>query len=407
VVAGPAICDHAEKQIVVGGTMSNTPAGRDMTGRKLRLGVLGAGMIAVVPNGFLPGIRLLADRVEVVAITSRTRARAEAVAEEFAIPRVFDDLPAMLADAELDAVLNVTPIDVHYETSMQILSAGKHLLTEKPLASSMKEADDLCELARRQGLLILTAPVDMLRSEWIEARRLVRSGALGKVAFARVQSSHAGPAAMSWPVDPTWFYQKGSGPLLDMGVYGLTRVTGVLGPVKRVTAMAGITVPTRRARGGAFDGLEIPVTETDNHVLLLDFGESTFATVDASFNVVGTRAPQLEVYGLEGTLYVNRPDAVVAPGQLPLEVYRIDAAPGLSGWVNPRTIGQSRIADRVQTLQRGVMVEHLLDCLATGKEPVIGAEQARHVLEIMIAAQTAAREGQTVTLETTFPMADA
>jgi predicted dehydrogenase len=386
--------------------MTNTPGGQAPSNRKLRLGVLGAGMIAIVPNGFLPGIGQLADRVEVVAITSRTRARAEAVAQDFAIPSVFDDLTTMLADADLDAVLNVTPIDVHYETSLEILEAGKHLLSEKPLASTMREADDLIGKAKQQGVQILTAPVDMLRSEWIEARRLVQSGALGKVAFARVQSSHAGPAAMSWPADPTWFYQKGSGPLLDMGVYGLTRATGVLGPAKRVTAMTGITVPTRRARGGAFDGLEIPVTETDNHVLLLDFGESTFATVDASFNVVGTKAPQLEVYGLEGTLYVNRPDATVLPGQLPLEVYRIDAAPGLSGWITPRSIGQSRLSDRVQALQRGVMVEHLLECLESGRQPIIGAEQARHVLEIMIAAQTAAREGQTVTLATSFPFGD-
>src|SRR5262245_16309942 len=75
VVAGPAICDHAETHKGIGGTMSNAPGGQDLTGRKLRLGVLGAGMIAIVPNGFLPGIGLLADRVEVVAITSRTRAR--------------------------------------------------------------------------------------------------------------------------------------------------------------------------------------------------------------------------------------------------------------------------------------------------------------------------------------------
>src|SRR6201999_4136642 len=121
---------------------------------------------------------------------------------------------------------------------------GKHLLTEKPIASSIKEADELIELARQRDLLILNCPIDMLRPEWVEARRLVREGALGKVAFARVQSSHAGPAGVSWPADSTWFYQKGSGPLLDMGAYGLTRVTGVLGPVRRVSAMAGITVAT-------------------------------------------------------------------------------------------------------------------------------------------------------------------
>jgi predicted dehydrogenase len=382
--------------------MTDVSTSASSGGRKLRLGVLGAGMIAIVPNGFLPGMRLLADRVEVAAITSRTRARAEGVARDFDIPDVYDDLDSMLERADLDAVLNVTPIDAHYETNLRILQAGKHVLTEKPIAQTMAEVDELIEVAHQKGLHILNAPMDMLRPEWIEARRLVKAGALGKIAFARVQSSHAGPAAMNWPADPTWFYQKGSGPLLDMGVYGLTRLTGVLGPARRVSAMCGITVPTRRARGGAFDGLEIPVTEADNNLLLLDFGESTFATVDATFNVVGTRAPQMELYGLEGSLVVNRPDTTPLPGQLSLELFRIDAGPGLSGWITPRTVGLSRLVDRVATLQRAVIVEHLLECLA-GETPLLGAEQARHVLEIMLAAQQAARTGQTVDLTTSFP----
>src|SRR4051812_41586578 len=113
--------------------------------RRLRLGILGAGMIATVSTGFLPGLQLLSDRVEVAAITSRTRWRAETVARDWDIPRVYEDLDTMLAQADLDAVLNLTPIDVHYETSLPILSAGKHLLTEKPLASSLAEADHLIE----------------------------------------------------------------------------------------------------------------------------------------------------------------------------------------------------------------------------------------------------------------------
>jgi predicted dehydrogenase len=383
-------------------TVTDAPTTASSSRKKLRLGVLGAGMIAIVPNGFLPGMRHLADRVEVAAISSRTRARAEDVARDFAIPDVYDDLDTMLAQADLDAVLNLTPIDAHYETNLRILQAGKHVLTEKPITQTMAEANKLVEVAQQRGLHILTAPMDMLRPEWIEARRLVRSGALGKIAFARVQSSHAGPAAMNWPADPTWFYQKGSGPLLDMGVYGLTRLTGVLGPAKRVTAMCGITVPTRRARGGSFDGLEIPVTEADNNVLLIDFGDATYATVDATFNVVGTRAPQMELYGLEGSLAVNRPDTQPLPGQLSLELFRIDAAPGLSGWVTPRTVGLSRLVDRVATLQRAVLVEHLLECL-DGQTPLLGAEQARHVLEIMLAAQQAAESGRTVDLTTSFP----
>jgi len=360
-------------------------------------------MIATVSYGFLPGLKRMTDTVDVVAIASRTRARADGVARDWDIPAVYDDVGSMLAHADLDAVLNVTTIDAHFETSKAILAASKHLITDKPLAQTMAECDELLALAQERGVLIVSAPGDMLRNEWQEAKRLVKAGALGKIAFARVQSSHAGPAGMAWPADPTWFYQKGSGPLLDMGAYGLTRITGVLGPAKRVTAMSGITVPIRRARGGAFDGLEIPVTEPDNTLLLLDFGGATFATVDASFNVVGTRAPAMEIYGLEGSMTVNRPDADILPGQYPIELFRIDAGPGLSGWITPRTVGRSWLQDRQQVVQRATLVEHLVECLATGQPPIAGPEHARHVMEIMLTAQSAAEDGRTVTLETSFP----
>ena len=79
--------------------------------------------------------------VQVVAIASRTRSLAEKVAADFNIPVVYDSLAEMLADAELDAVINATPGPAHYATSMEILSAGKHLITDKPLASTVAEAD--------------------------------------------------------------------------------------------------------------------------------------------------------------------------------------------------------------------------------------------------------------------------
>jgi predicted dehydrogenase len=110
-------------------------------GGQLGVGVLGAGMIATVSYGFLPGLQKISDRVQVVAIASRTRSLAEKVAADFNIPVVYDSMPEMLADAELDAVINATPGPAHYATSVEILSAGKHLITDKPLASTVAEAD--------------------------------------------------------------------------------------------------------------------------------------------------------------------------------------------------------------------------------------------------------------------------
>jgi predicted dehydrogenase len=371
-------------------------------GELLRVGILGAGMIATVEPGYLPGLRRLCGRVEVTAIASRTRSRAERVARDWDIPAVYDGLSQMLAAPGIDAVVNLTPIAAHYQTSREIVSAGKHLVTEKPLASTLEAADELIETAERGGLLIVCAPMDILKREWAQARRLIREGAIGKVAFARVHSSHGGPAAMAWPADPTWFYAKGAGPLLDMGVYGLDRITAVLGPARSVAAMSGVTAPVRRARGGPFDGLEIPVTENDNTLLLLDFGDATFCVVDATFCAMASRSPEMEVFGLAGTLVVNRPDASYGPGELPVELFRVDAAPGLPGWITPHSLDAETRPDRTRILARASLVEHLADCLDSGTQPLPSATRARHVLEIMLAARTAAATGRTVPLTTTF-----
>jgi predicted dehydrogenase len=365
--------------------------------RPLRIGILGAGMIATVGYGYLPHLHKIRDRIMVAAIADPNVELARSVAAAHGIPSVHASLEALLG-SDVEAIVNLTPIQVHFETSRAILEAGRHLVTEKPLCSTMAEADELLAIAEAKRLLIVSAPADMVAREWALARRLVGEGAIGKVAFARVQSSHAGPAGNGWPVDPTWFYQEGAGPLLDLGVYGFHQVTGVLGPARRVMAMAGITVPVRRARGGPFDGLEIAVGTADNNLVLLDFGEATFAVVDGTFNVVASRSPRMELFGLEGTLIVNRPDS----GAPPVELYRLDAAPGLAGWITPREYGFPRSDDRFMELQRGVLIEHLADCLRDGTPPVPSAQHARHVLEIMLAAGRSAAEGVAVDLATAF-----
>jgi predicted dehydrogenase len=204
----------------------------------------------------------------------------------------------------------------------------------------------------------------------------------------------------NWPTDPSWFYQKGSGPLFDVGVYGIHEMLGLLGPARRVSAMSGITEPNRTVRSGPFAGTVIDVTADDNTLILLDFGGSTFAVVDATFNVNAAKGPRLEVFGREGTL--NLPNNTNVDGGRGVEVFRLDAVSGLSGWISP-SMDHLEAAQRwADNLRRATLVDHLADVVAGVTPNALGAESARHALEIMLKAGEAATTGRTLDLETTF-----
>ncbi|GAA1220023.1 Gfo/Idh/MocA family oxidoreductase [Rhodoglobus aureus] len=366
---------------------------------RLRLGILGAGMIATVDYGVLPGMQHISDKVEVVAIADPVVDRARNAASKFGIPNYYASLREMLDDPRVEAVANLTPIPLHAETSLEIVKRGKHLVSEKPLATTMRDADSIIAAASASGVVIVCSPPDLLFSQYSEARRLLKEDAIGKVAFARVQSSHAGPGGgpedQAWPTDPTWFYQEGSGPLFDMGVYGIHQITGLLGAAKRVSAFSGITEPTRTVRGGPFKGTEMTVTANDNNLFMLDFGHSTFAVVDGTFNVHASRSPKVEIFARKGTMSIYK------QGPKLLEIFRTDAAPGLDGWIEPSSWPRAN-NDHANRLKKAIMEEHLADCVRSGSRPILSAEHARHALEIMLAVSTSAVEGRVVDLATTF-----
>jgi predicted dehydrogenase len=367
----------------------------------LRAGILGTGTIATSPSGYLVGLREMTDEVITVAVADPAIERARAVAARHGIPQVYASLTAMLERSDLDLVINLTPIPVHGSTSRQILAAGKHLVVEKPIATTMEDADAIVALVHSQNRRCVVAPPNVLYQNRLDAKRLVATGAIGTPCFARVRGSHGGPAAGPWPLDPTWFYQEGSGPLFDMGVYGIHDITGILGPAKRVVAFSGITEKVRTVRAGPFAGTRIEVTADDNTLLMLDFGNATFAVVDGTFNVNAAKSPQLEIFGRAGTinLYNPRQD----PSAPPLEIFRLDAAPGIDGWITPRTRSTAGSPDdQAQRYQRAILVKHLADCVAANTHPIASAEHARHALEIMLKAIESARCGRVLDLSTTF-----
>jgi predicted dehydrogenase len=351
-----------------------------------RLALLGCGDVAV--RDYLPELHRLAGCVELAAVCSRGADRARAVAERFGAAAWYTDYRRMLAECDADIVANLTPIQAHAETTMAALRSGRHVYSEKPLASTVQAAQDLAEEAARRSLVLVCAPCVLLFPQVRRARALLEEGAIGPVYSARGQGQGGVPPWHGYNSDPRPFFAAGGGPALDMGVYPLHALIGLLGKVKHVVAMTSKTRDSFLVDDGPFAGTRIPIEVDDNWHLLLDFGAGRLASVEASNCVQATRAPQLELMGLDGTIALNLLDV-----SAPVAFLRAG-----DSWEEV-TVPHARASGPDHLLG----IEHLVDCLDTGTRPVLSAAHAIHVLEIVEQAARSAREGRIQTLKAGWP----
>ncbi|HXF64017.1 MAG TPA: Gfo/Idh/MocA family oxidoreductase, partial [Caldilineaceae bacterium] len=277
---------------------------------RVKLAWLGCGDVA--QRDYLPEFHRLADRAEIVAVAGRTPARVRAVAEQYGIPTWYTDYEKMLAESEAEAVVNLTPIQLHAETTLAALEAGKHVYTEKPVASTVADAERLRAAARSRRRKLVCAPCVMLFPQVRYAQTLLRERAIGQVYSARGHGHMGVPPWHGYMSDPSPFFAKGGGPALDMGVYPLHVLTGLLGPVRQVTALASKVLEEFVVPDGPAAGKRVPVEVEDNWHMALDFGGGRLATVTANNVVLAAKAPALELYGLEGTIALD-PIDVGAP----------------------------------------------------------------------------------------------
>ncbi len=355
--------------------------------KRLRLALLGCGDVA--QRDYLPELHRLADRVELVAVCGRSAARARAVAAHYGIPAWYSDYRRMLEECDAELVANLTPIQLHAETTLAALRAGKHVYSEKPRTSTAAEATLIAVEARRRGLTLVCAPCVMLFPQVRYARTLLESGAIGLVHAAHGEGHGGVPPWHGYTSDPSPFFAVGGGPALDMGVYPLHALTGLLGPAHRVSAMTARAQRRFVVADGPARGTEVPIEVPDNWQILLDFGAERLATVAATNCVQATRAPQLELRGLRGTIALDLLDV-----SAPVQVWRDGAWESVSV-AHERPSGPDHLLG----------IAHLVECVRSGAPPILSAAHAVHVLEIVDAAARSAREGRMVTLETSFQAA--
>lgn len=352
--------------------------------RKINIGVVGCGDAAW--RVYLPEFQRIEDRALLVAVCDRVEERAVAARRRFGAQAAYTDLNQFLRESGADIVLNLTPHHAHVAVSLAALEAGRHVYTEKPMAQSLDDATKLIEVASAKGVKLACAPLTLLLPTMRRWQQLIREGAIGRPTFARAQAL-AAPLWEGFSPDHAWYFAAGSGPLMDMGVYALTGLTGLLGPALRVSAMSGTIMPERVIGDGPFAGTRIHTAVDDSVHLHLDLGR-LFATLDISWCVQASRNESLEVYGDAGTLSGDPTAANTS-----IHLFRLGC---------PWTVEESpqrlpRSDDWIQG------VAHLIDCVVNDTEPANNAIHARHVLDIMLTAVRSAKEGRTLALQTTFP----
>lgn len=365
-------------------------------GEPLGVGIIGCGHIA---GQYLRTLERLPD-LAVVAVADKDPARARTLAG------AHDGVTAMTVDdlltADVDVVLNLTVPAAHAEVCHGVISAGKALYVEKPLAASTAEARAVMAAAHAAGVPVGCAPDTVLGTGIQTARQAVDDGLIGRPIGAT--ATMVTPGHERWHPDPDFYYAPGGGPLLDMGPYYVTALVTLLGPVTRVIGAASATRTTRTIGSGPRAGQSVPVT-TPTHVTgVLTHESGALSTIVTSFDAVATTGANIEVHGEAGTLVVPDPNHFTGDVRL--------CALAADGWQTLPVSGGYRqasrgygLADMVwsATEQGGATAHAGSTAAARLVESRASGTLALHVLDVMESLLRSAAEGVAVDLASTAP----
>ncbi len=350
-----------------------------MHAEPVRTAIVGCGNISTIYLRNMQRLRPL----KLVACADLVPQRAEAQAAAFGIAaRSVADL---LADPQIELIVNLTVPGAHFEVARAALRAGKSVYNEKPLALTRDEGRELVELAGARGLRIGCAPDTFLGAGYQTARRHIDAGLIGRpVAGAAHMVCHGHEG---WHPAPQFYYEPGGGPLFDMGPYYLTALVSLLGPVRRVCGSSRITFPQRTITSQPHHGTVIDV-RTPTHIAgVLDFVDGPIVTLVTSFDVWHANLPLMEIYGETGSLVLPDPNGFGGPLRL------------------------RRAADRewsdvplecpYATNSRGLGPADLAAGLRSGQPHRASGELALHVLDVMQAIQESSVAGRHMPVSTT------
>ncbi|SFB37826.1 Predicted dehydrogenase [Rhizobium sp. NFR07] len=358
--------------------------------KELGVGILGCGNISTTYFSLSP----LFKGIKVLACADLNPEAAKAKAAEYGVKaQTVDEL---LANDELDVIVNLTIPDAHFAVSKAIVLAGKHVYSEKPLTVTLDQGKELQALGREKNLAIGCAPDTFLGGAHQLARAYIDEGRIGRITSGTCHVMS--PGMEMWHPNPGFFFLNGGGPILDLGPYYIANLINFLGPVKRVAALTSMANPTRTITSEPLKGQVIPVETPTNIHALLEFAEGATITLSASWDVWSHRHANMELYGTEGSIYV--PDPNFFGGVVEASGRDKDIQP-LKDWDHPFGKANQEHPNGPRANYRTAGLADMAMALIEGRDIRCSIDRALHGVDVMTSILKSGAEGNFVKTTTT------
>jgi len=285
----------------------------------------------------------------------------------------------LLTNSEIDLIINLTIPSAHKEVIINSLNAGKHCFSEKPLAMNFDEGKEIYELSKEKKLYVGCAPDTFLGAAGQKARQLLEKNEIGKVVLGTFNIMSHGME--HWHPNPDFFFKPGAGPVFDLGVYYITQLVNLIGPVKSISSLSGTATPERIITSEPRNGEKIKVETPTTLMGTLEFHNDAKIQFFCSWDVWKHQHSTIELYGLEGSIIIPDPnffsgDILISKKDGDWEKINNDQM--LLGIPNQSEDNGTKIAN-----YRGIGLSDMIDAIDNNRQARCSLDLAVHVLEVM------------------------
>ena len=339
--------------------------------------------------------------INIVACADISIAAANKCAQEYNIqPKNVNDL---LADKEIDIILNLTNPISHYEIIKKTLLSNKHSYCEKPLSILFEQGKELVELANSKKLYLGNAPDTFLGGGGQLTKKIIDSDEVGDIKLGNF--FFAFPGVQSWHPNPEPWFIEGGDPVLDMGPYYYTMLVNLLGPAKNIKAQATTVSEYRNIGNGPKKGKEFKVEIPTSYHIIIEFSNNTIVQGFLSFDVINHQTNFMEFYGTKGSII--GPDPNMFGG--PIKVSLTEGGKWKEYSTEEMKLGKTNIFNEsgrsneasTNANYRGVGLSDMIFSIENDCEHRCNEKLILHVLDMLDTTIQSAKKSSTLNLRTT------